>query len=72
MKEKGKNGCNILIMTFPNLEKCMICMLKTTTSTPPPPTTTSLSSKVEGIFAPKKSPEYGCYLQLNMPIQQKE
>ena len=37
MKEKGKNGCNILIMTFPNLEKCMMCMLKTTTSTLPPP-----------------------------------
>ena len=39
--------------------------LKTTTSTPTP-----LSSKVEGIFAPKKSPGHGCYLQLNMmPIQ---
>ena len=70
MKEKGKNGCNILIMTFPNLEKCMMCMLKTTTSTPTPPT--PLSSKVEGIFAPKKSPGYDCYLQLNMPIQQIE
>ena len=32
-------------------------VLKTTTSTPTPP-----SSKVEGIFAPKKSPGYGCYL----------
>ena len=32
-------------------------MLKTTTSAPTPP-----SSKVEGIFAPKKSPGYGCYL----------
>ena len=32
-------------------------VLKTTTSTRTPP-----SNKVEGIFAPKKSPGYGCYL----------
>ena len=30
------------------------------------------SSKVESIFAPKKSPGYGCYLQLNLPIQRIE
>ena len=28
MKEKAKNGCNILIMTFTNLEKCMMCIPK--------------------------------------------
>ena len=52
-------------------------VLKTTTSTsnpppPHPPPSTPPSSKVEGIFAPKKSPGYGCYLQLNLPIQQIE
>ena len=52
MKEKGKNGCNILIMTFPNLEKCMMCMLKTTTSTPPPPPLSPAKSKV---FSRQKS-----------------
>ena len=36
-------------------------VLKTTTSTPPTP----VSSKVEGIFPAKKSPGYGCCLQLN-------
>ena len=34
---------------------------------PPPPQPTPPSSKVEGIFVPKKSPGYSCYLQLNMP-----
>ena len=64
MKEKThKDGCNILIMTFTNLEKYV--------STPPlPPLSPAI--KVEGIFAPKESPGYGCYLQLNMPIQQIE
>ena len=33
---------------------------------------TALSSKVEAIFMLKKSPGYGCYLQLNMSIQQIE
>ena len=28
MKEKDKNGCNILIMTFTNLEKYMMCIPK--------------------------------------------
>jgi len=62
MKEKHKNDCNILIMTFTNLEKYVFSK-KCLKQRP---------SKVEGIFAPKKSPGYGCYLQLNMPIQQKE
>ena len=62
MKEIDKNGCNILIMTFTNLEKMYI----PTTSTPPP---TPLSSKVE---APKKSSGYGRNLQLNKSIQQIE
>ena len=37
MKEKHRNGCNILIMTFTNLKKICVFqkVLKTTTSTPP-------------------------------------
>ena len=65
MKEKNiKKGCNILIMTFTSLEKYV--------STPPAPPPLSPAIKVEGIFAPKESPGYGGYLQLNMPIQQIE
>ena len=53
-------------MTFTNLEKCVYSKkcLKQRRQPPTPP-----SSKVEGILAPKMSPGYGCYLQLNMPIQ---
>ena len=51
----------MLIMTITSLEKYV--------STAPP---LSPAIKVEGIFAPKESPGYGCYLQLNMPIQQIE
>ena len=49
MKEKHKNGCNVLIMTFTNLEKylCSKKSLKQRRQPPTPP-----SSKVEGIFAP--------------------
>ena len=40
MKEKHKNGCNILIMTFTNIEKYVYSkkkkLLKTTMSTPHP------------------------------------
>ena len=37
MKEKDKNGCNILIMTLPISKRCIFQkVLKTTTSTPPP------------------------------------
>ena len=59
-------------MTFTNLKKYHVFqkLLKTTMSTPPPPPHHPPSSKVEGIFVPKKAPGYGCYLQLNMPIQQ--
>ena len=35
---------------------------------PPPPQSTPPSSKLEGIFVPKKSPGYSCYLQLNMQL----
>ena len=76
MKEKRKNGCNILIMTFTNLEKYVYskkCLKQRPTSPPPPPPRSiSPSSDVQGIFAPKKSPGHGWYLQLNMPIQQIE
>ena len=74
MKEKHKNGCNILIMTFTNLEKYVYSKkcLKQRRQPPNPRPPTTPSSKVEGIFAPKKSPGYCCYLQLNMPIQQIE
>ena len=49
MKEKHKNGCNILIMTFTNLEKYVYSKkgLKQRRQPPIPP-----SSKVAGIFAP--------------------
>ena len=76
MKEKHNNGCNSLITTFANLEsyvyskKCL--KQRRQPPQPPPPPPTALSSKVEGIFRPKKSPGYGCYLQLNMSIQQIE
>ena len=54
MKEKYKNGCNILIMIFTNLEKYAYSKkcLKQRRQPPTPP-----FSKV----APKKSPGYGCY-----------
>ena len=42
---------------------CIPKVLKTTTSIPPTPYPSHQQSR--GIFAPKKSPAYGCYLQLN-------
>ena len=70
MKEKNY----IKMVKYPNndlYQSRKICtfqkVLKTTTSTqphPPPPsplTPTPSSSKVEGIFAPKRSSGYGCY-----------
>ena len=41
MKEKPKNGCNILIMTFTNLEKCVYfkkCLKQRRQPPPLPPT----------------------------------
>ena len=67
--KKQNNGCNILIMTFTNLKK-YVYSKKCSKQRRQPPTTPS--SKFKGIFAPKKSPGYGCYLQLNMPFQQIE
>ena len=59
-------------MTFTNLEKYVYskkCLKQRHQPPPLPPVI-----KVEGIFAPKASPGYSCYLQLNMPpvIQQIE
>ena len=60
MKEKKhKNGGVILMMIFTNLEKYAYskkCLLNNDVKPPTPP-----SSKVEGNFAPKKLPGYGCY-----------
>ena len=53
MKEKTKNGCNILIMIFTNLEKYVYSKKCLKQRRQP---ATPRSSKVEGIFAPKKSP----------------
>ena len=69
MKEKHKNGCNILIMTLTNLEKYVNSKKCSKQRSQPP---TPLSSKVEAIFMLKKSPCYGCYVQVNMSIQQIE
>ena len=59
MKEKKhKYGCHILIMIFTNLEKYVYskkCLKQRRQPRTPP------SSKVEGIFAAKKSRGYGCY-----------
>ena len=52
-------------MTLTNLEKYLYSKKCLKQRLPPHPTRLSL----QGIFAPKKSPGYGCYLQLNMPIQ---
>ena len=55
-------------MTFTNLENYVYSKrcLKQRRQPPPPPTPPP--SKVEGIFAPKKSTGYSCYLQLKMPM----
>ena len=55
-------------MTLTNLEKYLYSKKCFNNDVHPTPTHPSL----QGIFAPKKSPGYGCYLQLNMPIQQIE
>ena len=55
-------------MTLTNLEKYLYSKKCFNNDVHPTPTRPSL----QGIFAPKKSPGYGCYLQLNMPIQQIE
>ena len=62
MKEKNiKNGCNILLKTFANLEKYVYSKKGLKQGSQPPPKPPP-SSKVEGIFAPKKSLDYRCYL----------
>ena len=64
MKEKK----NMKMVKYPNNDlyqsrkSAFQKVLKTTTSTQPyPPTPTPSSSKVESIFAPKRSSGYGCY-----------
>ena len=62
MKEKTqKNDCNIPLKIFANLQKYVYSKkgLKQRSQSPPPATP---SRKVEGIFAPKKSLDYRCYL----------
>jgi len=59
-------------MTFTNLEKYMYSKKCLKQRRQPSPPTLSPAIKVKGIFAQKESPSYGCYLQLNMPIQQIE
>ena len=51
-------------MTFTNLEK-YVYSKKCLKQRRQPPYPSLQQIKVEGIFAPKKSPGYGCYLQLN-------
>ena len=57
MKEKPKNGCNILIMTFTNLEKCVYFKkcLKQRRQPPPPPTL--LTPRKGGGVGPPRPPE---------------
>ena len=52
MKEKHKNGCNILIITFTNLGKIIVFqnVLKTTTSIPTP----SLPPEKSKVFSRRK------------------
>ena len=62
MKEKHKNGCTILTMTFTNLEKYVFskkCLKQRRQFHPPPPFLAPPSSKVEGILVQKTSPGYG-------------
>ena len=49
MKEKHENGCNILIMTFTNLEKYVYSKkcLKQRRQPPPPPTQIDLKVSLE-------------------------
>ena len=62
MKEKNiKNGCNILLKTFANLEKYAYSKKGLKQRSQPPPQAPP-SSKVEGIFAPKKLLDSRCYL----------
>ena len=58
------------MMTFTNLEKYVYSKKNAQNNDVNP--ATNPSSKVEGILASKKSLGYGCYFQLNMPIQQIE
>ena len=57
-------------MTFTNLEKYVYSKKCLKQRRQPPPLPPAI--KVEGIFAPKESPGYGCYLQLNIPIHKIE
>ena len=64
MKEKTlKNDCNILLKILADLQKYVYSKkgLKQRSQSPPPPPAPP-SRKVEGIFAPKKSLDYRCYL----------
>ena len=54
MKEKPKNGCNILIMTITNLEKCVYfkkCLKQR--RQPPPPLNPSNHSKGVSVWSPE-------------------
>ena len=57
-------------MTFTNLEKYLHskkCLKQRRQLPILPPAPIPPASKVEGIFAPKKSPGYGCYFGLASP-----
>ena len=55
MKEKRKNGCNILIMTFTNLEKYVYFKkcLKQRRQPPPPPPNPSNHSTGVSVWSPE-------------------
>ena len=56
MKEKHKNGCNILIMTFTNLEKYVNSKkcLKQQSQPPPPPLSRTLAEPETGFCSMKQ------------------
>ena len=70
MKEKKhKIGSNIRIMTFTNLEKYEYSKKCLKQRRQPPYPSLQQSQRY---FRAENSPGYGCYFQLNMPIQQIE
>ena len=73
MKEKHKNGCNILIMTFTNLEKYVNSKKCSKQRSQPPPPPTPLHQSRSYFHAEKVTWLRLLFaIELNMSIQQIE